>query len=221
MKEWNQILLQEEHKPYFHLLQKFVDNEYKKYICYPSKSNVFYALRTTPFDKVKVIILGQDPYINPNQAHGLAFSVLTEKLPPSLKNIYKEIESDLRIAMAKHNGNLTPWAEQGVLLLNTTLTVRAGESNSHSKKGWEKFTDEIIKELNEDDNPKVFLLWGKNAQDKEKFITNKKHLILKAPHPSPLSAYNGFFGCKHFSKTNNFLKKNNLSEIDWQIKDKE
>ena len=123
--------------------------------------------------------------------------------------------------MAKHNGNLTPWAEQGVLLLNTTLTVRAGESNSHSKKGWEKFTDEIIKELNEDDNPKVFLLWGKNAQDKEKFITNKKHLILKAPHPSPLSAYNGFFGCKHFSKTNNFLKKNNLSEIDWQIKDKE
>ena len=221
MKEWNQILLQEEHKPYFHLLQNFVDNEDKKYICYPSKSNVFYALRTTPFDKVKVIILGQDPYINPNQAHGLAFSVLTEKLPPSLKNIYKEIESDLRIEMAKHNGNLTPWAEQGVLLLNTTLTVRAGESNSHSKKGWEKFTDEIIKELNEDDNPKVFLLWGKNAQDKEKFITNKKHLILKAPHPSPLSAYNGFFGCKHFSKTNNFLKKNNLSEIDWQIKDKE
>ena len=167
------------------------------------------------------MILGQDPYINPNQAHGLAFSVLSDKLPPSLKNIYKEIESDLRIEMAKNNGDLTPWAQQGVLLLNTVLTVRAGESNSHSKKGWEKFTDRIIQELGMDNKPKVFLFWGKNAQQKESLIKNTKHLILKAPHPSPLSAYNGFFGCKHFSKTNDFLEKNGEKEISWQILDKE
>ena len=218
---WNQILQEEKKNNYFAFLQNFVDNEYKEHVCYPQKNEIFNALKLTPFDKVNVIILGQDPYINPHQAHGLAFSVLEGKLPPSLKNIYKEIEDDLHIRMSTTNGNLTPWGEQGVLLLNTTLTVRAGESNSHSKKGWEKFTDRIIEELGKDNRPKVFILWGKNAQLKEKIISNPIHLILKAPHPSPLSAYNGFFGCKHFSKTNDFLSKNGIPVIDWQIKDKE
>lgn len=217
MKTWNDISNQEKEKPYFKVLQEYVDNEYSKCVVYPEKANVFNALKLTPPENVKVVILGQDPYINPNQAHGLAFSVLCEKLPPSLKNIYKEIESDIGIEMPTNNGNLTKWAEQGVLLLNTTLTVRAGQSNSHSKKGWELFTDAIIKYLGEQDKPIVFILWGKNAQDKEKFITNENHLILKAAHPSPLSAYNGFFGCKHFSKTNTFLKEHNLNEIDWSI----
>lgn len=219
--DWNNILQEEKQKPYFHFLQTFVDNEYKNYICYPPKQDIFNALKLTPFNNTRVIILAQDPYINPNQAHGLAFSVLCNKLPPSLKNIYKEIESDLGIEMAKNNGDLTPWTNQGVLLLNTVLTVRAGESNSHAKKGWEKFTDRIIQELGEDNTPKVFILWGRNAQEKESLITNKKHLILKAAHPSPLSAYNGFFGCKHFSKANEFLIKNWGKEINWQIKDKE
>lgn len=218
---WNQILQEEKKNNYFAFLQNFVDNEYKEHVCYPQKNEIFNALKLTPFDKVNVVILGQDPYINPHQAHGLAFSVLEGKLPPSLKNIYKEIEDDLHIKMSTTNGNLTPWGEQGVLLLNTTLTVRAGESNSHSKKGWEKFTDRIIEELGKDNRPKVFILWGKNAQLKEKIISNPIHLILKAPHPSPLSAYNGFFGCKHFSKTNDFLSKNGIPVIDWQIKDKE
>ena len=218
---WNQILQEEKKNNYFAFLQNFVDNEYKEHVCYPQKNQIFNALKLTPFDKVNVVILGQDPYINPHQAHGLAFSVLEGKLPPSLKNIYKEIEDDLHIKMPTTNGNLTPWGEQGVLLLNTTLTVRAGESNSHSKKGWEKFTDRIIEELGKDNRPKVFILWGKNAQLKEKIISNPIHLILKAPHPSPLSAYNGFFGCKHFSKTNDFLSKNGIPVIDWQIKDKE
>ena len=218
---WNQILQEEKKNNYFAFLQNFVDTEYKEHVCYPQKNEIFNALKLTPFDKVNVVILGQDPYINPHQAHGLAFSVLEGKLPPSLKNIYKEIEDDLHIKMPTTNGNLTPWGEQGVLLLNTTLTVRAGESNSHSKKGWEKFTDRIIEELGKDNRPKVFILWGKNAQLKEKIISNPIHLILKAPHPSPLSAYNGFFGCKHFSKTNDFLSKNGIPVIDWQIKDKE
>ena len=219
MMTWTDILQEEKTKPYFHILQKFVDNEYEKNICYPPKQNIFTALQLDPPEKIKVVILGQDPYINPNQAHGLAFSVLSNKLPPSLKNIYKEIETDLGIEMATTNGNLTPWAEQGVLLLNTVLSVRAGQSNSHAKKGWERFTDRIIQYLGSEDKPRVFLLWGKNAQAKEKLITSKSCLILKAPHPSPLSAYQGFFGCKHFSKTNEFLKENNLPEINWQIKE--
>lgn len=217
MKSWNDILNQEKERPYFKTLQNFVDNEYKKGICYPQKENIFNALKSTPIDKVKVVILGQDPYINKNQAHGLAFSVLNGILPPSLKNIYKEIESDLGIKMPNDNGNLTKWAEQGVLLLNTVLTVRAGESNSHAKRGWEIFTDSIIKYLGESNTPKVFVLWGKNAQNKERLISNKKHLILKAAHPSPLSAYNGFFGCKHFSKINAFLRENGMKEINWRI----
>ena len=217
IESWNDILNQEKEKPYFKALQNFVDNEYEKNICYPPKKDVFNALKLTPIDKVKVVILGQDPYINRNQAHGLAFSVLNGVLPPSLKNIYKEIESDLGIKMSNDNGNLTKWAEQGVLLLNTVLTVRAGESNSHAKRGWELFTDSIIRYFGESDTPKVFMLWGRNAQNKERLIDNKKHLILKAPHPSPLSAYNGFFGCKHFSKANAFLKENGSKEIDWMI----
>lgn len=217
IESWNDILNQEKEKPYFKALQNFVDNEYEKNICYPPKKDVFNALKLTPIDKVKVVILGQDPYINRNQAHGLAFSVLNGVLPPSLKNIYKEIESDLGIKMSNDNGNLTKWAEQGVLLLNTVLTVRAGESNSHAKRGWELFTDSIIRYFGESDTPKVFMLWGRNAQNKERLIDNKKHLILKAPHPSPLSAYNGFFGCKHFSKANAFLKENGSKEIDWRI----
>lgn len=217
IESWNGILNQEKEKPYFKALQNFVDNEYEKNICYPPKKDVFNALKLTPIDKVKVVILGQDPYINKNQAHGLAFSVLNGTLPPSLKNIYKEIESDLGIKMPNDNGNLTKWAEQGVLLLNTVLTVRAGESNSHAKRGWEIFTDSIIKYLGESDTPKVFVLWGRNAQNKERLISNKKHLILKAAHPSPLSAYNGFLGCKHFSKINAFLRENGMKEIDWRI----
>lgn len=201
---WNDILQEEKTKPYFHILQKFVDNEYEKNICYPPKQNIFTALQLDPPEKIKVIILGQDPYINPNQAHGLAFSVLSNKLPPSLKNIYKEIETDLGIEMPTTNGNLTPWAEQGVLLLNTVLSVRAGQSNSHAKKGWERFTDRIIQYLGSEDKPRVFLLWGKNAQAKEKLITSKSCLILKAPHPSPLSAYQGFLGVNIFLKQINF-----------------
>lgn len=201
---WNDILQEEKTKPYFHILQKFVDNEYEKNICYPPKQNIFTALQLDPPEKIKVIILGQDPYINPNQAHGLAFSVLSNKLPPSLKNIYKEIETDLGIEMPTTNGNLTSWAEQGVLLLNTVLSVRAGQSNSHAKKGWERFTDRIIQYLGSEDKPRVFLLWGKNAQAKEKLITSKSCLILKAPHPSPLSAYQGFLGVNIFLKQINF-----------------
>ena len=201
---WNDILQEEKTKRYFHILQKFVDNEYEKNICYPPKQNIFTALQLDPPEKIKVIILGQDPYINQNQAHGLAFSVLSNKLPPSLKNIYKEIETDLGIEMPTTNGNLTSWAEQGVLLLNTVLSVRAGQSNSHAKKGWERFTDRIIQYLGSEDKPRVFLLWGKNAQAKEKLITSKSCLILKAPHPSPLSAYQGFLGVNIFLKQINF-----------------
>lgn len=218
METWNDIIEQEKQKPYFNTLKTFVDKEYETKTCYPEKVNVFNALKLTSPDKVKVVLLGQDPYHQPNQAHGLAFSVLCKKLPPSLQNIYKEIESDLGIKMPTDNGNLTCWAEQGVLLLNTSLTVRQSEPNSHSKMGWKSFTDSIIKYLGQQDRPIVFILWGKNAQDKEKLISNKNHLILKSAHPSPLSAYNGFFGCKHFSKTNEFLKQHGLTEIDWSVK---
>lgn len=217
VKDWNELLQEEKQKPYFKVLQRFIDKEYVTHTIYPIKENIFNALKLTPLDKVKVVILAQDPYINFNQAHGLAFSVLCQELPPSLKNIYKEISDDIGIDMPEHNGNLSHWAEQGVLLLNTVLTVRAEESNSHAKQGWEFFTDRIIKELGESDKPMVFLLWGSPAQKKEKLITGKNHLILKTVHPSPLSAYRGFFGCKHFSQTNSFLKENRLSEIDWKI----
>lgn len=217
MTSWNELLQEEKEKSYFKVLQKFIDKEYDNQIIYPKKNDVFNALKLVPIEKVKVVILAQDPYIGENQAHGLAFSVKTGILPPSLQNIYKEIESDIGIKMDYNNGNLTPWAEQGVLLLNTVLTVRAGKSNSHAKQGWELFTDRIISELGESDKPIVFILWGKNAQSKKKLITGYNHLILESVHPSPLSAYRGFFGCKHFSQANDFLKQHNLQEINWKI----
>lgn len=217
VNNWNELLQEEKEKPYFKSLQNYIDKEYVQHTIYPTKDNVFNALKTTPIEKVKVVILGQDPYIGENQAHGLSFSVLNNDPPPSLQNIYKEIESDIGIEMDYNNGNLTPWAEQGVLLLNTVLTVRAGKSNSHAKKGWEFFTDRIIKELGESNNPIVFILWGKNAQSKKKLITGDNHLILESVHPSPLSAYRGFFGCKHFSQTNDFLRQYKLQEINWKI----
>lgn len=201
-------------KEYFKTLSDFVDREYENYTCYPSKENIYNALKLTPLDKVKVVILGQDPYHEPNQAHGLAFSVLCDKLPPSLKNIYKEMKSDLGMDV-NQDGNLEYLARQGVLLLNTTLTVREGKALSHYGKGWETFTDNIIKEIDKCNNPIVFILWGNNARSKMKFLTNPNHLIIESAHPSPLSAYHGFFGSKPFSKTNEFFKENNLEEIKW------
>lgn len=201
-------------KEYFKSLSDFVDREYENYRCYPSKENIYNALLLTSFDKVKVVILGQDPYHEPNQAHGLAFSVLCDKLPPSLKNIYKEMKSDLGIDF-NQDGNLEYLARQGVLLLNTTLTVRDGKALSHYGKGWETFTDNIIKEIDKCNNPIVFILWGNNARSKKKLLTNPNHLIIESAHPSPLSAYHGFFGSKPFSRTNEFLKDNNLEEIKW------
>ena len=191
--------------------------EYAERVIYPPADDIFNALHYTPLSEVKVVILGQDPYHGAGQAHGLCFSVKPDiETPPSLVNIYKELNSDLGCYIP-NNGYLTKWAKQGVLMLNTALTVREGKPNSHANKGWEILTDRIISMVNEKKDPVVFLLWGRNAQNKEKLITNKHHLILKSAHPSPLSAYNGFFGCKHFSKCNAFLKEHNLAEIDWQI----
>lgn len=198
-------------------LEEFLDLEYQNNIIYPSKENIFTALNLTAFNEVKVVIIGQDPYHEPNQAHGLAFSVLDGvKLPPSLKNIYKEIENDLGVKMSG-SGNLESWARQGVLLLNNVLTVKAHEANSHKKKGWEYFTNTIVEKLNEREEMVIFIFWGNNAKEKQALITNPKHIVLTAPHPSPLSAYHGFFGCKHFSRVNEILIKNNKKAIKWQI----
>ena len=205
---------EESKKEYYQNLTNFVEEEYSKHICYPPVENIFYALNVTPLENVKVVILGQDPYHGVNQAHGLAFSVLCEKLPPSLKNIYKEMASDLNVEV-KQDGNLNYLAEQGVLLLNTVLTVRSATPLSHKNKGWEVFTDGLIKLINEVDRPIVFILWGANAISKQKYLNNPKHLVLTSVHPSPLSAYNGFFGSKPFSKTNEFLVKNNIEPINW------
>lgn len=209
---------EESKKEYFKNLSIFVNHEYNNYTVYPKKENIFSALKMCELDKIKVVILGQDPYHNENQAHGLSFSVPTsqKEIPPSLINIYKELASDLGCYIPNH-GYLEKWAKQGVLLLNTVLTVRAHQANSHANKGWEIFTDKVIETLNNSDQPLVFLLWGKPAQQKIKLLNNRKHLILTAPHPSPLSSYRGFFGCKHFSKANQYLIENNLSPIDWQI----
>ena len=204
----------ESKKEYYKKLKEFVVSEYEKYRCFPPYKNIFHALTITPLNEVKVVILGQDPYHEVNQAHGLAFSVLCEKLPPSLINIYKEMETDLGVKV-NQDGNLDYLARQGVLLLNTSLTVREHQANSHSKMGWEIFTDNCIKLLNEQDRPIVFILWGRNAISKTKFLDNPKHLVLTSVHPSPLSAYGGFFGSKPFSKTNNFLRQNNIREINW------
>ena len=212
--DWNSFIKEEEKKDYFIKLKSFVESEYKSKICYPPYENIYEAFRLTNFDDVKVVILGQDPYHEENQAHGLSFSVLCKKLPPSLKNIYKEMGNDLNIKI-NQDGDLTYLACQGVLLLNTTLTVEAHKANSHSKKGWDIFTDNVIKELNKANRPIVFILWGNNSRSKAELITNPNHLIIESAHPSPLSAYHGFFGSKPFSKTNDFLIKNNIKPIKW------
>ena len=216
--DWDELLEGEFEKEYYLNLRRFLVDEYKNKIIYPDKNEIFNALKLTPYNKVKAVIIGQDPYHEKGQAHGLCFSVRKGiEIPPSLKNIYKEIKADIDIDPPSH-GCLTDWAKEGVLLLNTVLTVRDGEANSHKGKGWEKFTDRIISELNNREKPVVFILWGNNAKIKEQLITNKKHLILKAAHPSPLSAHNGFWGCRHFSKTNEFLKEFG-EEINWKIEE--
>ena len=215
--DWNELLKDEFSKDYYLSLREFLKNEYTTKIIYPDKYDIFNALHYTSYKDVKVVILGQDPYHGPNQAHGLSFSVSPGgKIPPSLLNIYKELNSDLGCYIP-NNGYLKKWADQGVLLLNTSLTVRAGEANSHKNKGWEIFTDKIISLINEKTDPVVFLLWGNNAINKKKLITNKQHLILSSTHPSPLSASRGFFGSKPFSKINKFLISVNKAPIDWQI----
>lgn len=211
---YKEFIEEESKKEYYIKLKQFVLDEYSKYRCFPPYKNIFHALTITPLNETKVVILGQDPYHEVNQAHGLAFSVLCKQLPPSLINIYKEMESDLNVKV-NQDGNLDYLARQGVLLLNTSLTVREHMANSHSNKGWEIFTDNIIKLLNEQDRPIVFILWGRNAISKTKYLNNPKHLVLTSPHPSPLSAYGGFFGSKPFSKTNAFLAKNNIEIINW------
>lgn len=216
--DWLDTIKGEFAKPYYKELYEFVKKEYNTHVIYPPADDIFNAFHFTPLSEVKVLILGQDPYHNEHQAHGLCFSVLPDQpeIPPSLQNIYKELESDLGCYIP-NNGYLEKWARQGVLMLNTVLTVRAHQANSHQGKGWEQFTDAIINAVNAQDRPVVYLLWGRPAQSKIPMLTNPKHLILKAPHPSPLSAYRGFFGCKHFSQTNEFLMKNGLMPIDWQI----
>lgn len=214
-KSWYELLKEEFDKPYFKTLQKFLDDEYANFEIYPSQDKIFNAINRVPLDKVKVVIIGQDPYHEPNQAQGLSFSVPEDvKIPPSLENIIKEIEDDLKITCIK-NGNLERWANQGVLLLNTVLTVRRGQANSHKDKGWEKITRKIIELVGKRQDPVVFLLWGSYAQNYANLI-GPQHLILKAPHPSPLSSYRGFFGCKHFSKCNDFLVAHGKEPINWQ-----
>ena len=216
--DWLDCLQEEFKKPYYRDLYQFVRQEYNTHVIYPPADDIFNAFHFTPLSKVKVLILGQDPYHGEHQAHGLCFSVLPDQpeLPPSLQNIYKELQDDLGCYIP-NNGYLKKWADQGVLLLNTVLTVRAHQAGSHQGKGWEQFTDAIIHAVNAQERPIVYLLWGKPAQSKIPMLTNPKHLILTAPHPSPLSAYRGFFGCRHFSKTNEFLMKNGTEPIDWQI----
>lgn len=215
--DWLDAINGEFRKPYYKELYNFVKDEYSKTVVYPPADDIFNAFHFTPLSKVKVLILGQDPYHNVNQAHGLCFSVKPgEDIPPSLQNIYQELHDDLGCNIP-NNGYLEKWAKEGVLLLNTVLTVRAHQANSHQGKGWEKFTDAVINAVNAQDRPVVYMLWGKPAQSKASMLTNTKHLILKAPHPSPLSAYRGFFGCRHFSQANEFLKSNGVEPIDWQI----
>ena len=214
--DWHKILNDEFKKPYYLNLKNFLQKEYDNKIIYPPKEDIFKALELTSYKDTKIIILGQDPYHEKNQAQGLAFSVNENvKIPPSLKNIYKELKNDLNCYIP-NNGNLTKWAKQGILLLNDILTVEEHKALSHKNKGWEIFTLEIIKKLNEKEKPLVFILWGNNENKKEKYINNK-HLIIKSAHPSPLSVNKGFFNSKPFSKTNDFLIKNNLKPIDWQI----
>ena len=215
---WDILLKDEFKKPYYLNLRKFLVHEYKTQTIYPDMNNIFNALKYTDYKDVKVVILGQDPYHQPNQAHGLCFSVLKGvNPPPSLQNMYKEIHAEYGYPIPDH-GELTYWAQQGVLMMNTVLTVRESQPNSHKGMGWEIFTDNVISLLNQRPEPMVFLLWGANARAKKKIITNPDHLVLESAHPSPLSAYNGFFGNGHFKKANEFLKANKITEIDWQIK---
>ena len=215
--DWLEAIGTEFGKSYYKELYEFVKKEYETTTVFPPSDDIFNALHLTALKDVKVEILGQDPYHGVNQAHGLSFSVLPgQKIPPSLKNIYRELHDDLGCDIP-NNGYLEKWAKQGVLMLNTVLTVRAHNANSHQGKGWEKFTDAIIEAVNEQDRPIVYLLWGRPAQTKIPMLNNPKHLILKAPHPSPFSADKGFFGCRHFSQTNEFLKSHGEEPIDWQI----
>lgn len=216
--DWDEILKDEFQKDYYLKLREFLKNEYRTHTVYPDMYDIFNALKYTSFKDTKAVIIGQDPYHGPGQAHGLCFSVKKGvEPPPSLKNIYKELIDDVEIAPPTH-GELTSWAKQGVLMLNTVLTVRAGQANSHKGKGWEIFTDHVISKLNKKDTPVVFLLWGRNAGTKAEVITNPIHKKLTAPHPSPLSAYSGFFGCRHFSKANEILKAAGKKPIDWSVK---
>ncbi len=217
--EWDNLLKNEYDKEYFKKLQKFIIDEYKNKTVYPKMSEIFKAFVETDYNNVKVVILGQDPYHGENEAEGLSFSVKKGiKKPPSLVNIFTELKNDLGYDIP-NNGSLVPWAKQGVLLLNTTLTVIKDNPKSHSGRGWENFTDEVIKIINNKQEPVVFILWGSDARNKKALINNKKHYIIESAHPSPLSAYRGFFGSKPFSKTNEFLVKNNIKPIDWKIKD--
>lgn len=215
--DWDNILADEFEKEYYQKLRKFLIEEYKTNTIYPDMNNIYSALKLTSYKDCKVLLLGQDPYHGPNQAHGLAFSVNPGiKSPPSLVNMYKELKDEYGYEIP-NNGYLVPWATQGVLLLNTALTVRRGEPNSHANIGWEIFTDHIIKKLNERSDPVIFILWGANARKKVEFIDKNKHFILEAPHPSPFSANKGFFGCNHFKEVNNILKKLDKKEINWKI----
>jgi uracil-DNA glycosylase len=217
-ESWKKFLIEEFEKPYMTDLKKFLKNEkLTKKTVFPPGPLIFNALNTTDFEKVKVVILGQDPYHGPSQAHGLSFSVPQGvRKPPSLLNIFKELHDDLKIPIPEH-GDLSSWAKQGVLLLNATLTVQASKAGSHQNKGWELFTDKIIHVLNDNKENLVFMLWGSFAQKKGQFIDRKKHLVLESVHPSPLSAYRGFLGCKHFSKANAYLKSKGIKPIDWSI----
>lgn len=215
--DWKELLAPEFEKEYYQKLHRFLAQEYRTRTIYPDMYDIFATLQSTPYADVKAVILGQDPYHGPGQAHGFSFSVKPGiDIPPSLQNIYKELSTDLGCYIP-HTGYLKKWADQGVLMLNAVLTVRAGQANSHKGMGWETFTDRVITLLNQREKPVVFLLWGRNARNKKELITNPQHLVLEAAHPSPLSAYNGFFGCRHFSKTNAFLTAHGMQPIDWQI----
>lgn len=215
---WDEVLKDVFESENYKKIREFLKKEYFTRTIYPPMNDLYNCFRLTPYDKIKCVILGQDPYHNEGQAHGLCFSVKKGvEPPPSLKNIYKEIKDDLGITEPPEFGDLTSWAKEGVLLLNTVLTVRAGAANSHKDCGWQQFTDEVIKKISDREEPMVFMLWGGNARSKKYLIDSKKHLVLECAHPSPLSAYNGFFGCKHFSKCNDFLIKNGKEPINWQL----